>query len=286
MGGGLIGVELAEMLRTRNIEVTFLVREKAFWTSALPEFEAKLLSRHIESHGVDLRHNSELDCILGDENGQVRGIRTKAGEEISCSMVGITTGVTPNISFLKDSGIETDTGVLVNRLLETNIEDIYAIGDCAQHSEPLGNRPAVEAIWYTGRIMGETLAQTLCGNAWEYNPGPWFNSAKFFNIEFQNYGWVQPARRRQEYEAQFHWEHPTENIFITVAYHRETRQFLGINTFGMRMRHLVFDTWLRESRSVDYVMQHLAMANFDPEFSKTYENSILKAFQSKKEELV
>ena len=54
----------------------------------------------------------------------------------------------------------------------------------------LEHRRPIEAVWYTGRMMGETLAQTICGNRIAYNPGHWFNSAKFFDIEYQTYGWV------------------------------------------------------------------------------------------------
>src|SRR5690606_30516436 len=60
VGGGLMGVKMAEMLRTRKIEVTMLVRESAFWAGTLPKPEAEMISRHIISHGVDLRHNAEL----------------------------------------------------------------------------------------------------------------------------------------------------------------------------------------------------------------------------------
>ena len=282
VGGGLIGVELAEMLRTRDINVTMLVRENAFWNSALPQPEAEMISRHIQSHGVDIRHKTNLDKILGDENGNVRAVVVKeTGEEIPCNVVGITTGVKPNIGFLKDSGIETDKGILVNRTLETNIKDIYAIGDCAQQREAKGNRPPVEAVWYTGRMMGETVAQTICGNPWKYNPGHWFNSAKFFDIEYQTYGWVQPKERQKEVEAQFHWKCPSDLRCITVSYHKETNEFLGINTFGIRMRHKVFDRWLNEKRDVNYVMQNLKEANFDPEFYKNYEADILSAYKNK-----
>ncbi|WP_339701911.1 FAD/NAD(P)-binding oxidoreductase [uncultured Marixanthomonas sp.] len=281
VGGGLIGVEMAEMLRTRGIEVTMLVREDAFWTSALPKPEAEMLSRHIQSHGVDIRHETNLDKILGDENGNVRAVVIKeTSEEIPCKVVGITTGVKPNITFLKDSGIETDKGILVNRKLETSVKDVYAIGDCAQQREPIGNRPPVEAVWYTGRIMGETLAQTICDNPWEYNPGNWFNSAKFFDIEYQTYGWVQPKRRRKDSEAQFHWKCKSDLRCITVSYHTENKQFLGINTFGIRMRHEVFDRWLNEKRDVDYVIKHLKKANFDPEFYRKYEKEILSAYKN------
>jgi NAD(P)H-nitrite reductase large subunit len=280
IGGGLIGVEMAEMLRTRNIEVTMLVREVAFWTNALPNGEAKMLSRHIKSHGVDLRHNTELDKILGDDKGNVRAVLTKDGEEIPCCVVGITTGVKPNISFLEDSEIETDRGVLVNRKLETNIKDVYAIGDCAQQREPLENRPPVEAVWYTGRMMGEALAQTICGKTFEYKPGNWFNSAKFFDIEYQTYGWVRPEERKKDFDNYFHWKCPSDLRCITIAYHKDSGEFLGINTFGIRVKHEIFDKWLNEKQSVDYVINNLKEANFDPEFFKNYEAEIYSAYHN------
>jgi NADH oxidase (H2O2-forming) len=280
VGGGLIGVELAEMLRTRNIEVTFLVREENFWNSVLPDGEAAMISRHIKSHGVDLRNNVNLDAIIADEDGKVSAVIIKeTGEEIPCNMVGICTGVKPNISFLEGSGIETDRGVLVNRTLETNIPDVYAIGDCAQQRKVIGNRKPVEAVWYTARMMGETVAQTICGNVFEYNPGPWFNSAKFFDIEYQTYGWVFSERSKKDKEVHFHWHHKDDTKCITIAYNEDTREFLGINTFGIRMKHDVFNRWLTENRKVGFVVENLKQANFDPEFYTHFETEIQKAFQ-------
>ena len=279
VGGGLIGVEMAEMLSTRDIEVTMLVREDGFWSNVLPKQDAEMISRHIVSHGVDLRHNSELDKILDDGSGNVRSVLTKDGEEIPCSVVGITTGVKPQISFLQHSKIETDKGILVNRKLETNIEDVYAIGDCAQQREPIGNRPPVEAVWYTGRMMGETVAQTICGKPLEYKPGNWFNSAKFFDIEYQTYGWVFSESKLKDYETQFHWKCASDLRCVTISYNKNSNEFLGINTFGIRMKHEVFDKWLNEKRSVDYIIQNLKQANFDPEFYRKYEKEILKEYE-------
>lgn len=278
VGGGLIGVEIAEMLKTRDIDVTMLVREPAFWENALPLPNAKMISKHIQSHGVDLRHNTQLDKILGDEKGNVHAVLTTSGEEIPCRVVGIATGVKPNISFLKNSKIETDIGVLVNRKLETNIPNIYAIGDCAQQRDPIDQRPPIEAVWYTGRMMGETVAQTICGNPIEYKPGHWFNSAKFFDIEYQTYGWVLPNGRRKNYEEQFHWKCDSNLRAITISYHKETKAFLGVNTFGIRMKHEVFDKWLSEKRSVDFVVENLKEANFDPEFFRRYEEEVRKEY--------
>jgi NAD(P)H-nitrite reductase large subunit len=279
VGGGLIGIELAEMLNSRNIPVTFLVRESSFWNGVLPKGESEMLNRHIKNHHIDLRLSNNLKEIKSDENGNVKSvIIEETGEEIDCNVVGLTAGVSPNINFIEDSEIETGRGIKVNRFLETNIKDVYAIGDCAEQNEAIGNRRPIEAVWYTGRMMGETLAQTICGNRLEYKPGHWFNSAKFLDIEYQTYGWVFANPR--EGEAHFHWKHEDDTKCITVNYNAETNAFIGINTFGIRMRHETFDKWLTEKRDVNYIMNHLTEANFDPEFYSKFESDILSAYNN------
>lgn len=272
VGGGLIGIELVEMLLSRNIPVTFLVREKSFWSSVLPTEDSELITKHILAHGVDIRLDTNLDEIISDGFGNVKSIVTDKGETINCCMVGLTVGVSPNIDFLRNSDIETDRGVKVNRFLETNIKDVYAIGDCAEQHEPIGNRKTIEAVWYTGRMMGETLAQTICGKPMQYNPGHWFNSSKFMDIEYQTYGWVMA--NPLENEAQIYWEHSSAQKAIRISYDKKTDEFLGINTFGLRLRHEFFDTVLNEKKSVGFVIENLKLANFDPEFFTTYYEEI------------
>jgi NAD(P)H-nitrite reductase large subunit len=279
VGGGLIGIELAEMLRSRKIPVTFLVRESSFWNGVLPAQESEMINKHIKEHHIDLRLNTNLKEIKSDEFGQVKSIIIEeTGEEIYCNVVGLTAGVSPNIDFLKDSKIESGRGIKVNRFLETNIPNIYAIGDCAEQQEPIGQRRNIEAVWYTGRMMGETIAQTICNQKTEYKPGHWFNSAKFLDIEYQTYGWVFSERNKKENETYFQWQHAKENICITVSYDKVSHKFLGINTFGIRMRHEFFDKILTQNKSVAYVLEHLADANFDPEFYKLYEAEIVAKF--------
>jgi NAD(P)H-nitrite reductase large subunit len=279
VGGGLIGIELAEMLRSRKIPVTFLVRESSFWNGVLPAQESEMINKHIKEHHIDLRLNTNLKEIKSDEFGQVKSIIIEeTGEEIYCNVVGLTAGVTPNIDFLKDSKIESGRGIKVNRFLETNIPNIYAIGDCAEQQEAIGQRRNIEAVWYTGRMMGETIAQTICNQKTEYKPGHWFNSAKFLDIEYQTYGWVFSERNKKENETYFQWQHAKENICITVSYDKVSHKFLGINTFGIRMRHEFFDKILTQNKSVAYVLEHLADANFDPEFYKLYEAEIVAKF--------
>ena len=276
VGGGLIGIELAEMLHSRGKKVTFLVREKSFWNNVLPKQESKIINEHILSHGIDLRLDTNLEEIIADENGRVKLVRTDKGDLISCQFVGLTAGVKPNVEFIKQTNIATNRGILVNKYLETNQPGVYAIGDCAEQKEPQPGRRSIEAVWYTGRMMGETLAQTLTGTKTEYNPGNWFNSAKFFDIEYQTYGLV--SAHPEDNEKHFHWKHSVKDLAITIAYNKETYEFLGINTFGIRMRHEIFDQILSNKRTVFHVAEHLKDCNFDPEFFNSYEEEIITKF--------
>ena len=279
IGGGLIGIEMAEMLLSRNIAVTFLIREEAYWNNILPPEESALVSRHIKEHHVDLRISTELKEINGDANGKVSSIITNNGEEIFCEFVGVTVGVSPNIAVCKNTEIETDRGILVNEFFETNIPDVYAIGDCVQHKNPPAGRKPVEQIWYTGKIHGETLALTLCNKKTAYNPGPFFNSAKFFDIEYQTYGTVNA--QASDNEMSFYWEHPDGKICFRAVYNKEDETIIGFNVLGMRLRHEVCDKWLQEKRKIDDVIAHLHLINFDPEFFDKYENDILLAYNNK-----
>ena len=276
IGGGLIGVEMAEMFLSREIGVTFLVREKRFWKDVLPKNESDLIALHLKEHHVDLWFEAELKEILSDENERVKAIITTNNEKIECQFVGLTAGVSPNIAFIKSSDIEINKGILVNEFLETNISDIYAIGDCAEfHQHPTG-RKNLEQVWYTGRMMGETVAQTISDNKTAYRPGIWFNSAKFFDIEYQTYGSV--SNELKEDENDFYWEHEEGKKCLHLVYEKASKKLLGINTFGIRLRHEVCEQWIDGEKSIEYALVHMKNANFDPEFYKQYENEIIKLY--------
>ncbi len=285
VGGGLIGVELAEMLRSRDIEVTFLVRESSYWNTILPKGESGMINTHLREHGIDLRLGTGLGSIVADDQGRVRAVTLAgSGEEIPCRLVGLTTGVTPNIGFLANSGLDLGRGILVDRYLETSQPGVYAIGDCAEIREPCAGRKPIEAVWYTGRMMGETVARTVCGLPTSYDPGHWFNSAKFFDIEYQAYGRVSAAIQKPLDETHYHWRHPGKNKSLTLAYNNTTRRFLGLVAMGIRIRHVIADSWLRQEKDIDYVIAHLSDAYFDAEFQEHYAARVAHGFVGPQEQ--
>lgn len=274
VGGGLIGVELAEMLLSRNIPVTFLIREAAYWDNVLPKEEAELVGRHVEEHGIDLRRSTNLKEILPGPDGRVRAVITESNEEIPCQIVGLTPGVHPNIDLVKNSAIETNRGVLVNDWLETNLADVYAAGDCVEiKASKVGERNRFEQLWYTGKMHGEALAKTLTGERTKYERGIWYNSAKFFDIEYQTYGFV--SNLSGEGEQSLYWEHPEGRHCLRIVYKRDSRAVTGFNFFGIRYRQEVCERWIRDARTIEYVLEHLGEGNFDPEFFKQYEAEVV-----------
>lgn len=276
VGGGLIGIEMAEMFHSRHIPVTFLVRETSYWNKVLPPEESQMVSRHIQEHGIDLRLGTELQEIEGDKNGRAAAAITKSGERIPCGYVGLTAGVHPNIDLVKEAEIEADKGILVNSFLQTSQPDIYAIGDCAQLREPPPGRRPIEAVWYVGRIMGETVAHNLCGHPTPYHPGIWFNSAKFMDIEYQVYGDIQA--QIPENQATLYWEHPEGKKSIRINYRKEDHAVVGFNLMGVRYRHEVCEKWIAEQTPIEAVLPHLPVANFDPELYATYEKAVIAQY--------
>lgn len=279
VGGGLIGIEMAEMFHSRHIPVTFLVREKSFWNIVLPEEESQMVNRHIRlQKGVNLMLENELKEIIPDENGRVKAIVTGKGETIVCQFVGITAGVHPNTELLKGSDIEVNRGILVNEFLQTNIPEIYAIGDCAELRNPAAHRRPVEAVWYTGKLMAPILAKNICGESVPYIQGVWFNSAKFFEIEYQVYGEINPTLKPEE--DTIYWEHPKGDKSIRIVWDKSTQNVKGFNLMGIRYRQEVCEKWIASGTSILSVLENLGTANFDPEFFDEYESELLKKYES------
>jgi len=260
VGGGLIGIEMAEMLHARNIPVTFLVREKSYMDYLLPKEESQLINHEILEHGIDLRLETELKSIQGTHS--VEAIETNANERIDCQFVGLTAGVHPNIDLAKASSIETNRGIVVNEFFETTSPNIYAAGDCAEfNADGIGSR-RVEQLWYTGRAHGKVVANTLAGKRTPYRRGVFFNSAKFFTIEYQTYGDIPPNPEPNVKSQIFQ----SARKLLRINSDRETGTVLGFNAFGLRLRQDQCEAWICEKATVSKVIDSLKKARFDPEF--------------------
>jgi len=277
VGGGLVGIELAEMLLTQGIRVTFLVREASYWDNVLPAEESALVNRVVRRHGIELKLSTQLKEIVDGGNGRAAAVITDHGERIDCQLVGLTAGVTPNIDLARDTPIAVGRGILVDSSLRTSVDGVFAAGDCAE-IRSAGARNLIQQVWYTGRVQGEVAGDGLAGVARTYDPGIWYNSAKFFDLEYQTYGQVN---LRVPGEHSLYWEHANHEHAARIV-HVDGR-VIGFNFMGLRRGHRVCEQWIRDGRDADYVLAHLADANFDPEFHARFEPDMVRTMRAQLE---
>jgi NAD(P)H-nitrite reductase large subunit len=275
VGGGLIGIELAEMLHSRGIHVRFLVREVSYWDNVLPAEESGMINELIRRHGFGLELETELGEVVDDGDGRVRAVRTGDGREFECQLVGLTAGVSPNVDVVAESGIELGRGVIVDSSFRTSAEDIFAAGDCAEIRERGADRGLIQQVWYTGKAQGAFAGDIIAGGSGSYDSGIWYNSAKFLNLEYQTYGDVN---RRIDGEESLYWEHP-DGMHACRIVHVGGR-VIGFNFMGLRARHRVCERWIAERATAQHVLANLDECNFDPEFFARHEHDIRSSMEA------
>jgi NADPH-dependent 2,4-dienoyl-CoA reductase/sulfur reductase-like enzyme len=276
VGGGLIGVEVAEILKARGLQVTFVIRESWYFPLALDEQESGLVAEHMRAHGVDVRLRASVEEILRGADGSVRGMRLETGDEIPCEIVVSAIGVVPNTKFLEGSGLALSTGgaIEVDAALKTSAADVWAAGDCANVTWADGARRP-EQLWYTARDQGRVAARGMLGDAAAYDRGAWYNSAKFFDLEWTTAGTVPvsldwddtpmaPAPGVRSWFQRVPGRLESQRIVV------EGERVVGFNMLGSRWNHEHFLDWIRERRPLDWVLAHLGEAQFDEELSPSF----------------
>jgi NAD(P)H-nitrite reductase large subunit len=263
VGGGLIGIELVECLVRHGIATTFLIREPYYWPAALSREEAQMVVAHLRDHGVNVVLDENVERIESS-GGRVTGVTTASGKRFDADILGICIGVRANLERLrgwKDAPLSR-RGIVVDDRFRTNLANVYACGDCCEIERP-GAPPLVELIWYSARRHGALVARNTFGDDVAYVPPVFFNSSKFFHIEFTTVGDVETAKAC------------TPTIFRHRVGHNVSQRIvhdgdrvIGFNMLGSRWDNEVLARWVAERRSPSYVLRHLAEAQHDVELGR------------------
>ena len=186
IGGGYIGLEAAAVLRKFDKQVVLLEAQDRVLARVADEPLSRFFEGEHRSHGVDIRLNVAVECILGDET--VRGVRLADGEEMDADMVIVGIGILPDVAPLIAAGATGGNGVAVDGQCRTSLPDIYAIGDCALHENAFadGMKLRVESV-QNANDQASVAAKTIAGEAAEYNAVPWFWSNQY-DLRLQTVG--------------------------------------------------------------------------------------------------
>jgi len=144
MGAGFIGCIIMEALASRGVELTVVEMGDRMVPRMMGEGAGGMIKRWVESKGVKVHTSSRVEAI--QKNGNALSVRLSNGVKVDADLVISATGVKPNIGFLQQSGITCAHGVVTDEYLQTNVQGIYAAGDCAEALDLASGKHIVSAI--------------------------------------------------------------------------------------------------------------------------------------------
>ena len=190
VGGGVLGLILAEGIRQRGRPVVLLEREPRLWAPVLDETASELIQQALAQTGIEVLLGEEVVEING-ANGRVAGVRTSKGKRIGTELVVVAIGVRPDIGFLQDSGIRTDRGILIDHEFRTNIREVFAAGDAAQAYDPVSGLFHVATNWNNAVEQGKLAGAFMAGGGDPYRGVILSNSETFCGLRVSVLGLTQ-----------------------------------------------------------------------------------------------
>ena len=186
VGGGYIGLEAAAVLTKFGKKVVLLEALDRVLARVAGEPLSRFFEKEHRDHGVDLRLNTGVDCILGED--RVTGVRLVDDSVIEANMVIVGIGIVPAVEPLLAAGAEGGNGVKIDTHCRTSLPDVFAIGDCALHANNFadGAELRLESV-QNANDQASVAAKTICGVEKEYDSVPWFWSDQY-DLKLQTVG--------------------------------------------------------------------------------------------------
>lgn len=181
VGAGFIGVEIALLLKGLGIDVTMLVRSRIMRLT-LDSETSEVVHGLLEEKGINIIRGDEADAVSFSGTARAEGVVIKSGKEMSADVLITATGIKPNIGFLKDSGIETNWGIIVNERLQTNRDNIFAAGDVAEAIDRYTEKKFVNANFPNAIDQGRIAAYNVLGWDMQYEGSERMNSLKHLGL--------------------------------------------------------------------------------------------------------
>jgi nitrite reductase (NADH) large subunit len=133
LGGGLLGLEAANGLALRGMDVTVIHNNELLLNRQLDKPAAKMLQAELEQRGIKFKMAAKLKALLGNDQSHIKALQLSDGSELACDLFIMAIGVRPNMALAQQAGIYCERGIVVNDTLQSYDPSIYAVGECIQH---------------------------------------------------------------------------------------------------------------------------------------------------------
>lgn len=243
IGGGYIGVELLEAFVKQGLHVT-VVEFAPRIMSVFDDDISDIIKNHIlEQDGdkVDIINSDSVVEILGET--EAKGVKTANGKEIEADFVIVAAGVKPNVEIAKEAGIEIgETGAIkVDKKMQTNMNDIYAAGDCVEKMQMVSCTPTWVPLGSTANKEGRVAALNLCGEEEEFEGILGSAVTRYFGFTMSITGLTEKQAIKLGYEPvsvivtkldKVGYMPKAKNITIKLIADKKTRKLLGAQAVG------------------------------------------------------
>lgn len=133
LGGGLLGLEAANGLVLRGMDVTVIHNHQVLLNRQMDRQAGEMLQKELELRGLKFKMSAKTQQLIGDENGHIMAVRFEDGSEQECDLFIMAIGVRPNMALAQEAGVYCERGIVVNDTLQSYDPSIYAVGECIQH---------------------------------------------------------------------------------------------------------------------------------------------------------
>ncbi|MDD4980345.1 MAG: FAD-dependent oxidoreductase [Candidatus Omnitrophica bacterium] len=180
LGGGLVGLKAAYALKKRNVGVKVVIKSRQVLSQMLDSEAAGFVQKRLEENGIEFILGEDVAEIIG--NGDIKAIKLGSGKAFETSLVVVGKGVTPNMDPIKETEIKFNEGIITNNLLQANIANIYAAGDCAESFDLTLGGLCVNALWPVAVEQGRVAGANIAGGNLNYAGSLGMNSIEFFGL--------------------------------------------------------------------------------------------------------
>lgn len=240
VGGGFIGLEVAEAFIKLGMEVTLIDREQQVMPSMDKDVTA-WLEKYMNEKGVKLLFGETVTALEG--NNHATKVVTDSGKEIETDIVILSIGVRPNTQLATKAGITLGEtrAIQVNKKMETNVPDIYAVGDCAESFSLITKRAIYRPLGSTANKMGRIAGDVMTGGTLEFRGILGTGIFKFFDMAVAQTGLSEKEARSLEYDIEVlynikpnkpaYMENSSEMVIKAIADRKDSR-VLGVQIVG------------------------------------------------------
>lgn len=207
IGGGLLGLECARGLLDQGMNVTVVHLAEWLMEMQLDRQAGEMLREDLEKQGMRFELGANTKEILGEND--VEGIRLADGRELPADLVVMAVGIRPFVQEAKDSGLDVERGIVVDDFMRTSDENIYAVGECAQHNGKVYG--LVAPLYEQGKVLADYLTDRDTDG---YKGSTTFTSLKVSGCDLYSAGQIQEDEEVEGVEIYNSQDHIYKKIFL------------------------------------------------------------------------